>query len=119
MEKVLLVASLFGTVHLFLLAVGRVGNLAISWPSTRRKHWSGAVRPPDWDRPRSADSSPIRKDGEEDWSKYDIPTFIRRGIPMPKLEVVPPKKPARRKKAIKKSLVEVPTETAARFEVVL
>jgi hypothetical protein len=38
---------------------------------------------------------------------------------MPKLEVVPPKKPARRKKAIKKSLVEVPTETAARFEVVL
>ena len=103
MEKVLLVASLFGTVHLFLLAIGRVGKLAISSHSTRHKYWSGAVRSPDWGRPRSADSLAIRKDGEEDWSKYDVPTFIRRGIPMPKLEVVPPKKPAKRKKAIKKS----------------
>jgi hypothetical protein len=119
MEKVLLVASLFGSVHLFLLAVSRAGHIAISSPLAWHKYWSGALRSPVWDRSRSTDSLAIRKDGDEDWSKYDIPTFIRRGIPMPKLEVVPPKKPAKRKKATKKSLVEVPTETAARFEVVL
>jgi hypothetical protein len=119
MEKVLLVASLFGTVHLFLLAVGRFGHLAFSPPMTKPKYWSGAVRVPEWDRSDSASSLASQKDGDEDWSKYDVPTFIRRGIPMPKLEVVPPKKPARRKKAVKKSLVEVATETEARFEVVL
>ncbi|MBK8357470.1 MAG: hypothetical protein IPL15_00040 [Comamonadaceae bacterium] len=76
-------------------------------------------RSPEWHRSVSASSLVSHDDGEEDWSKYDVPAFIRRGIPMPKLEVVQPKKPAKRKKAVKKSQVVAPTETEARFEVVL
>ena len=119
MEKAVLVASLFGTVHLVLLAVSRFGHLAFFGRHAKADPLPVGVahyekKPVDRSLPAL-----LRKDGEEDWSKYDIPTFIRRGIPMPKLDVVPPKKPAKRKKAIKKSLVEVPTETAARFEVVL
>ena len=118
MEKAVLVASLFGTVHLVLLAVSRCGHLALFG---RAKAHPLPVGVAQYEKKPVDRSLPalLRKDGEEDWSKYDIPTFIRRGIPMPKLEVVPPKKPAKRKKAIKKSHVEVPAETAARFEVVL
>lgn len=119
MEKALLVASLFGTVHLVLLALGRFGYVALfghrpsanPLPVGVGQHVKKTV-----DRSLPA---LLRKDGEEDWSKYDIPTFLRRGIPMPKLEVVPAKKPAKRRNASKKSAVEAPTETAARFEVVL
>jgi len=119
MEKVLLVASLIGTVHLFVLAVGRFGHLAFSPPVATPDHWPGAQKIPEWNRSVSASSLVSHDDGEEDWSKYDVPAFIRRGIPMPTLEVVQPKKPAKRKKAVKKSQVVAPTETEARFEVVL
>jgi hypothetical protein len=119
MEKALLVASLFGTVHLVLLALSRFGYVALfghkpsanPLPVSFGQH---EKKPVDRSLPAL-----LRKDGEEDWSKYDIPTFLRRGIPMPKLEVVPAKKPAKRRKATKQSAVEAPTETAARFEVVL
>jgi hypothetical protein len=119
MEKALLVASLFGTVHLVLLALSRFGNVAIFGHKPRANPLPVGVgqhekKPVDRSLPAL-----LRKDGEEDWSKYDIPTFLRRGIPMPKLEVVPAKKPAKRRKATKKSAVEAPTETATRFEVVL
>ena len=119
MEKVLLVASLIGTVHLFVLAVGRFGHLAFSPPVATPEHWPGAQKIPEWHRSVSASSLVSHDDGEEDWSKYDVPAFIRRGIPMPMLDVVQPKKPAKRKKAVKKSQVVAPTETEARFEVVL
>lgn len=95
MEKVLLVASLIGTVHLFVLAVGRFGHLAFSPPVATPEHWPGAQKIPEWHRSVSAFSLVSHDDGEEDWSKYDVPAFIRRGIPMPKLEVVQPKKPAK------------------------
>ena len=118
MEKAVLVASLFGTVHLVLLAVSRFGHLAFFGRARTHPLPVGVAQHEKKPVDRSLPAL-LRKDGEEDWSKYDIPTFIRRGIPMPKLEVVPPKKPAKRKKAIKKSHVEVSAETAARFEVVL
>jgi len=66
------------------------------------EHWPSAQKIPEWHRSVSASSLVSHDDGEEDWSKYDVPAFIRRGIPMPKLEVVQPKKPAKRKKAVKK-----------------
>ena len=117
MEKALLVASLFGTVHLVLLAVSRFGHLAFFGRARTHPLPAGVGQHEKKPVDRSLPAL-LRKDGEEDWSKYDIPTFLRRGIPMPKLEVVPTKKPAKRRKA-KKSAVEAPTETAARFEVVL
>jgi hypothetical protein len=119
MEKALLVASLIGTVHLVLLAVSRFGHLAFFSRKSRSHPLPvGVVQTQKKLVDRSLPAL-LRKDGEEDWSKYDIPTFIRRGIPMPKMEAVPPKKPVKRKKATKKSVVDAPTETAARFEVVL
>ena len=118
MEKAVLVASLFGTVHLVLLAVSRFGHLAFFGRARTHPLPVGVAQYEKKPVDRSLPAL-LRKDGEEDWSKYDTPTFIRRGIPMPKLEVVPAKKPAKRKKAIKKSHVEVSAETAARFEVVL
>ena len=119
MEKALLVASLFGTVHLVLLAFSRFGYVALFGHKPSANPLPVGVGQHEKKTVDRSLPALMRKDVEEDWSKYDIPTFIRRGIPMPKLEVVPPKKPAKRKKAIKKSHVEVPTETAARFEVVL
>ena len=119
MEKALLVASLFGTVHLVLLALSRFGCVTLFGHKPRANTMPVGFgqhekKPVDRSLPAL-----LRKDGEEDWSKYDIPTFLRRGIPMPKLEVVPAKKPAKRRKATKKSDVQALTETAARFEVVL
>lgn len=35
-----------------------------------------------------AKSAVVNKDEVEDWSKYDVPAFIRRGIPMPALKPV-------------------------------
>ncbi len=119
MEKALLVASLFGTVHLFLLALSRFGIVAIFGHKPRANPLPVGVGQHVKKTVGRSLPALLRKDGEEDWSKYDIPTFLRRGIPMPKLEVVPAKKLAKRRKATKKSAVEAPTETAARFEVVL
>jgi hypothetical protein len=76
MEKVLLVASLIGTVHLFVLAVGRFGHLAFSPPVATPEHWPGAQKIPEWHRSVSASSLVSHDDGEEDWSKYDVPAFI-------------------------------------------
>lgn len=119
MEKALLVAALIGTVHLVLMAVRHFGALAASrrwtiddpWPVTVCSVGSKSV-----DRNLPA---LLRKEVEEDWSQYDVPTFIRRGIPMPVLEPLPARKPAKRRKAVKKSLVEHQTQTEPRFEVVL
>ena len=118
MEKVLLVASIVGSIHLFLQALRRFAN-----QSLMDLNGHAGTLPADSAQTAKPDvrllPAPLRKDGEEDWSTYDIPTFLRRGIPMPKLEVVPAKKPAKRRKVTKKSAVEAPTETAARFEVLL
>jgi hypothetical protein len=122
MEKVLYLLHRFLERFIsFVLAVSRFGHLAFS-PSVMPKLNPLPVGARNTRRMapiRVASSLVSHDDGEEDWSKYDVPAFIRRGIPMPKLEVVQPKKPAKRKKAVKKSQVVAPTETEARFEVVL
>ncbi|MEO1767957.1 hypothetical protein [Thiobacter aerophilum] len=56
----------------------------------------------------------LRKENES-WQSYDVPTFIRRGIPMPKLE--PAAKPKARKRR-KKSDVSATPATSAAFEIV-
>lgn len=119
MEKALLVAALIGTVHLVLVAVRRVGHLATPGRWTIDDPWPVTVSPVEKKPVDRNLPALLRKDVEEDWGLYDVPTFIRRGIPMPVLEPVPAKKPAKRKKAVKKSPVEENSQTDPRFEVVL
>lgn len=87
MEKFILVFALLGSVHLAFLVMSKLGNLMFSFAKPR-PNIPDTVRTPD------ATSMATSKDGEEDWSKYDIPAFIRRGIPMPKLEPVQAKSDA-------------------------
>ena len=81
MEKLLLVMALLGSAHLAFRGLVKAGKLVFALAMPKPAH-PGTVRAPDV-RPMA-----VRKDGEEDWSKYDIPAFIRRGIPMPKLKIV-------------------------------
>ena len=119
MEKALLVLTLVGTFHLLFLAARRFGDgfdLGICSAGRRLPVSAVVHEKASWEcmYPGS-----LLKDGEEDWSRFEIPTFIRRGLPMPKLEFVSPKKPARRKKAIKDLHEEKQPEAAPRFEVLL
>ena len=105
-EKALLVLALLGTVHLVSLGVRLVFSFREREPEIRLD----TVIP-------DATSMAIRNDGE-DWSKYEGPTFIRRGIPMPKLEPVP-KKPMNRKRRSKANAPVKPVASdAAAFEIV-
>lgn len=104
MEKVLLVMALLGSAHLAFRGMGKIGKLVFAFAAPKPDTFAGVVRLPD------ARSLPVRKDGEEDWSKYDIPAFIRRGIPMPMLEQAKAAK-ARKRQGKKKS--EAPATPAA------
>lgn len=112
MEKLLLVMALLGSAHLAFR--GLVKAVKLVFALAKPAH-PGTVRASDV-RPMA-----VRKDGEEDWSKYDIPAFIRRGIPMPKLEPIPAKTTKSRKRRSKaKAEVSVTpaTSNTAAFEVV-
>ncbi|MFZ5531114.1 MAG: hypothetical protein ACOY4U_08730 [Pseudomonadota bacterium] len=114
MEKLLLVMALLGSAHLAFRGLGKAGKLvfALAMPKPVPP---GTVRASDV-RPMA-----IRKDGEEDWSRYDIPTFIRRGIPMPKLEPISAKSTKtrkRRSKAKAEASAAPATSNTAAFEVV-
>jgi hypothetical protein len=108
MEKLLLVMALLGSVHLAFRGLGKVVKLVFAFAMPKPAHPS--MRP-----------MAVRKDGEEDWSKYDIPAFIRRGIPMPKLEPIPVKTAKTRKRRSKAKsdapVTPVASDTAA-FEIV-
>jgi len=92
MEKLLLVMALFGSAQIALRGLWKLGKLAFALAMPKPAH-PGTVRAPDV-RPMA-----VRKDGEEDWSAYDVPAYIRRGIPMPELEPVQAKTRKRRSKA--------------------
>ncbi len=114
MEKLLLVMALLGSAHLAFRGLGKAGKLVFAFAMPKPVP-PGTVRASDV-RPMA-----IRKDGEEDWSKYDIPAFIRRGIPMPKLEPVPVKstKTRKRRSKAKAEVSAAPaTSNTAAFEVV-
>ena len=114
MEKVRLVMALLGSAHLAFRGVGKVGKLVIAFAAPKAGAVSSVVRMPEV-RPMA-----VRMDGEEDWSKYDIPAFIRRGIPMPTLEPMPAKPTKARKhrrKATAESDATPPSTDAANFEV--
>ncbi len=115
MEKVLLVMALLGSAHLAFRGVGKVGKLVIALAAPKAGATSHVVRMPEV-RPMA-----VHKDGEEDWSKYDVPAFIRRGIPMPTLEPMPAKETKtrkRRSKAKAESAVTPASSETATFEVV-
>lgn len=95
MEKFLLVMALAGSAHLAFRGVGKIGKLLFAFTLPKADTFPGVVRMPDT-RPMA-----VRKDGEEDWSRYDIPAFIRRGIPMPTLETMPAKETKTRKRRSK------------------
>lgn len=119
MEKTLLVLTLVGTLHLLFLAAKRFGtgfDSGICSTGQRLPVRTFAQEKASWECSYPGN---LLKDGEEDWSRFEIPTFIRRGLPMPRLEFVSPKKPARRKKAVKDLPEEKQPETAPRFEVLL
>ena len=82
MEKFLLVMALLGSAHLAYQGMGKIGKLVFALAVPKANAFPGVVRMPD------AAPTAVRKDGAEDWSSYDIPAFIRRGIDMPKLEPV-------------------------------
>lgn len=93
MEEFLLIMALFGSAQVALRGLWKLGKLAFALAVPKPKPTlCGAGR---------SDVRPmaVRKDGEEDWSKYDIPAFVRRGIPMPKLEPIPAKTTKSRKPA--------------------
>lgn len=115
MEKVLLVMALLGSAHLAFRGVGKVGKLVIAFAAPKAGTVSSIVRMPEV-RPMA-----VRMDGEEDWSKYDIPAFIRRGIPMPTLEPMPAKETKTRKRRSKVKTEDAATPASsdtATFEVV-
>jgi hypothetical protein len=81
MEKVLLVMALLGSVYLALRGLVKVGRLLMALLMPKAiPVLPSAVRMLD------TTGMAVRKDEEEDWSKYEVPAFIRRGIPMPVLE---------------------------------
>jgi hypothetical protein len=87
MEKLLLVMALLGSAHLALGTLAKVGKRVVSFAKKPRRSdvlrrevvCRDVVRMP-------ASPIAVHKEGEDDWSRYDKPTFIRRGSPMPKLE---------------------------------
>jgi hypothetical protein len=106
MEKILLVMALMGSAHLAFLGILKLGKLVFSCVNPRPDIRLGTARMPD------NTSMAIRKDGEKDWSKYDVPAFIRRGISMPKLEPVQAKT-AKTRKRRNKTKSDVSTTPAA------
>ena len=105
MEEFLLVMALFGSAQIALRGLVKAGKLVFALAMPKPAH-PGTVRAPDV-RPMA-----VRKDGEEDWSRYEIPTFIRRGMPMPQLEPVPVKTTKTQKRRSKKAEVSVMQATS-------
>ena len=115
MEKVLLVMALLGSAHLAFRGMGKVGKLLFAFAMPKADTYPSVVRMPEV-RPMA-----VRKDGEDDWSKYDIPAFIRRGISMPTLEPMPAKevKTRKRRSKVKAESAATPASSdTATFEVV-
>ncbi|WP_126448364.1 hypothetical protein [Sulfuricystis multivorans] len=118
MEKLLLLLALSGSAYMIVGALWKVVKAvakvvtAVSRPSlTAKTHQSKPQTSP---QPRPQP----RPQPEVDWSKYDIPTFIRRGIPMPKLEPVKVKSTKTRKRRSKAKAAVTQAENAPTFEVV-
>ena len=81
MEKVLLVMALLGSVYLALRGLVKVGRLLMAFLMPKAiPILPSAVRNLD------TTGMAVPNDEVEDWSKYEVPAFIRRGIPMPVLE---------------------------------
>jgi hypothetical protein len=114
MEKLLLIFALLGSAHLAFRGLIKVGKMAFARVMPSPNPLPSAVRMPEA-RPMA-----IRKDGDEDWSKYDIPAFIRRGIPMPTLEPAQAKtiKTRKRRSKAKAEVSVTPATNTAAFEVV-
>jgi hypothetical protein len=89
MEKFLLILALFGSAQIAIRGLWKLVKLAFL--AVPKPTLCGAGR-------SDVRPIPLRKEGGEDWSKYEIPTFIRRGMPMPQLEPVPVKTRKRRSK---------------------
>ena len=87
MEKLLLVMALLGSAHLALGTLAKVGKRVVAFAKSP-KHSSVLRREVVCRDVVRMPASPIavHKEGEDDWSRYDKPTYIRRGSPMPKLE---------------------------------
>jgi len=113
MEKFLLILALFGSAQIALRGLWKLVKLAFAL-AVPKPTLCGAGR-------SDVRPIPLRKEGGEDWSRYEIPTFIRRGMPMPQLEPIPAKTTKSRKRRSKaKAEVSVTpaTSNTAAFEVV-
>ena len=101
MEKFLLIMALFGSAQIALRGLWKLGKLAFAL-AVPKPTLCGAGR-------SDVRPIPLRKEGGEDWSKYEIPTFIRRGMPMPQLEPVKTTKTRKRRRTsnTKTSVFEV------------
>lgn len=111
MEKALLFASLIGTAYLFFQAV-RAGLklFFVTLPRSSTVAWN-TVRLPNGEKlkPATASARPqavLVTNGATDWSAYDTPAFLRRGMAPPMLEAAKkaaafpePPKPKRKRRA--------------------
>ncbi len=111
MEKALLFASLIGTAYLFFQAV-RAGLklIFVTLPRSSRVAWN-TVRLPNGEKlkPATVFAGPqavLLTTGVTDWSTYDTPAFLRRGMAPPRLEAAKkapafpePPKPKRKRRA--------------------
>ncbi|MBA3031613.1 MAG: hypothetical protein KKF85_16620 [Gammaproteobacteria bacterium] len=117
MEKVLLVMALLGSVYLALRGLVKVGRLLMALLMPKAiPILPSAVRKLD------TTGMAVPNDEVEDWSKYEVPAFIRRGIPMPVLEPASAKPTKTRKRRSKaksngKAVTDVTPESPA-FEFV-
>lgn len=106
MEKLILVVALSGSAYLAVSGVWKVIKFFA------RQLYKHGDRKPTVVMPATAE--PPKKD---EWSEYEIPAFIRRGIPRPKLEPIPVKTKKRRHKARPDTPATL-ADSKATFEVV-
>lgn len=116
MEKLLLVMALLGSALLAIRGMGKVGKLVLAFAVPPAGSIRKVVRMPE------AKQMAVSNEDGEDWSKYDIPTFIRRGKPMPAPEPEPApatetKTRKRRSKAKPESAATSAPSEKASFEV--
>jgi hypothetical protein len=83
MEKFLLILALLGSAHLGLrsIADGAKHLFGIGHPKPDRQ--------PDIEPTSGATATVIQEAPAKDWTLYDVPTFLRRGISLPPLNPVP------------------------------
>lgn len=85
MEKFLLILALLGSAHLGLRSVLDAGKLLFGFGPPKTDQPNVVERPPG-EAATIANEAPVK-----DWTQYDVPTFIRRGIVLPRLEPATPK----------------------------